>query len=64
MYFAWSSMFIAWLLKLTILRYGGSHLYRRLQPLFLGIVLGQVSSHGLWMIVDYFTGAIGDVTRW
>ena len=64
MFFAWSSMFIAWLLKLVILRYGGSALYRRLRPLFLGMVLGQVTSHGGWMIVDYFTGMIGDVTRW
>ena len=64
MYFAWSSMFIAWLLKLIILRYGGSKLYRKLRPLFLGMVLGQVTSHGLWMMVDYFTGMTGDVSRW
>ena len=61
MFFAWSSMFIAWLLKLLILRYGGSPLYRR-RPLFLGMVLGQVTSHGAWMVVDYFTGMIGDVS--
>ena len=64
MYFAWSSMFIAWLIKLIILRYGGSKLYRKLRPLFLGMVLGQVTSHGLWMMVDYFTGMTGDVSRW
>lgn len=64
MYFAWSSMFIAWIIKLIILRYGGSKLYRKLRPLFLGMVLGQVTSHGLWMMVDYFTGMTGDVSRW
>lgn len=63
-YFAWSSMFAGWLLKLVILRYGGIRLYHRLRPFFLGMILGEVSYSGIWMVIDYFTGMIGDVTRW
>ena len=34
------SMFITWLIKLLILRYGGIVLYRRMLPLFIGLILG------------------------
>ena len=43
----WSPFFIAWLLKLVILRYGGLRFYRRALPFFLGLVLG-----------DYVLGAL------
>ena len=36
----WFGMFLAWLIKLIILRYGGIVLYRRMLPLFIGLILG------------------------
>jgi hypothetical protein len=36
-YRVWFSVFIAWLLKAMILRYGGPRLYLRLRPFFLGL---------------------------
>ena len=36
----WFGMFLAWLFKLLILRYGGIVLYRRMLPLFIGLILG------------------------
>jgi len=38
----WPSIFLGWLLKLLILRYGGARLYRTAQPFFLGIIFGTV----------------------
>ena len=64
MWYAWSSMFLGWLLKLTILKYGGQNLFQKLRPFFLGMVLGEVTHAGIWMVIDYFTGMIGDVVRW
>ena len=46
----------AWLLKLVILRYGGSRLYLRLRPFFLGMVLGNIVCAGFWMAVTMITG--------
>jgi hypothetical protein len=37
-----SSVFIVWLVKWLILRFGGTRLYRRAQPFFLGMLVGYV----------------------
>ena len=54
------SVFIAWAIKLIILRYGGSALYRRSQALFLGLIAGQMLCNGTWQVIDYFTGKTGN----
>ena len=46
------SAFIAWLIKLTVLRLGGIGLYRRTQPLFLGLLLGYAVMIGISSLVD------------
>lgn len=43
--FGWyfvGGFFIAWLVKILILRYGGFETYKRLTPLFIGLIIGQV----------------------
>ncbi|HEX5324305.1 MAG TPA: DUF6785 family protein [Capsulimonadaceae bacterium] len=49
--FFWMDMFIAWLLKAVILRYGGMALYRRLLPFFLGLILGDFVTGAFWSII-------------
>ena len=61
MFFAWSSMFLGWLFKAFILKFGGSHLYRVLRPFFLGLVLGNVVCAGVWMIVNMLTDVRGPI---
>ena len=52
----WFSVFVAWLLKAIILKYGGAKAYRLLRPFFLGMVLGAFGSAGIWLIIDAFGG--------
>ncbi len=47
----WMCMFIAWLIKLVILRYGGLRSYRKAVPLFLGIILGECVMGSVWTII-------------
>ncbi|MBI4531211.1 MAG: hypothetical protein HY709_06770 [Candidatus Latescibacteria bacterium] len=48
----WFSVFLGWLLKKLILKYGGITLYRQLRPCFLGMILGQIVAGGMWMGID------------
>jgi hypothetical protein len=50
------SLFVAWLTKVVVLHYGGVRLYSGTKPFFLGMVLGQYLSGGLWVVIDGFTG--------
>jgi hypothetical protein len=54
----WFPCFVAWLLKVLILRYGGMRLYSRARPLFLGMVLGEFTTAILFTLpalYDRFT---------
>jgi len=53
----WFSILAGWLLKLLILRFGGMRLFTRARPLFLGLVLGEFSVSGLWLVIGAVTGA-------
>lgn len=46
----WLAMFIAWMIKLLILRYGGLRLYRQALPFFLGVILGECIMGSFWTI--------------
>ncbi len=60
----WFSIFLAWLIKLAVLKYGGAHLYRATRPFFLGMIVGQFAAAGTWLIIDYFTGMTDNVVFW
>lgn len=59
MYAMWFSIFLGWLAKMLILRFGGGETYRRLMPLFLGLALGDVSMMLFWNAVDLWQGRTG-----
>ena len=56
----WSSVFIAWTIKVLVLRFGGAPAYRRSQTFFLGMILGEALCSGMWLVIDYFTGQMGN----
>ena len=50
------NVFIAWLIKAVVLKYGGSGFYLRSRDFFLGMIAGQMLVNGVWLVIDYFTG--------
>ena len=50
------NVFIAWLIKAVVLKYGGSGFYLRSRDFFLGMIAGQMMVNGVWLVIDYFTG--------
>ena len=52
----WACLFIAWLAKALITRYGGAAAYRKAVPLFVGLVLGEFVVGSLWGIYGAIVG--------
>lgn len=47
----WFSLLVAWLCKRTIFKYGSFKLYHQAVPFFLGLILGDFISGGVWNIL-------------
>jgi hypothetical protein len=60
----WFNMFLAWLIKVVVLRYGGVALYRRTRPFFMGMIVGHIVPGGIFLFIDHFTGMVGNVIFW
>ena len=56
MHILWFSIFVGWLCKVTINKFGGSDAYRKTIPLFLGLALGDVVMMLFWLAVDGWFG--------
>jgi hypothetical protein len=52
----WLPIFLAWLIKSLLLRYGGLRAYRRALPFFLGLVLGEFVVGFLRTLLDLIFG--------
>jgi hypothetical protein len=57
----WFNVFLAWLIKRLMLRFGGASAYRASQTFFLGLIVGEALCNGLWLVIDYLTGKMGNV---
>jgi hypothetical protein len=50
------SFFLGWLFNVMFTRYGGLRAYRRVLPLFLGLIVGDMLHTGAWGMVTWATG--------
>jgi len=60
----WLTIFLAWLAKLVVVKFGGGTMYRRARLFFLGMILGQFTVAGVWAIVDTITDSVGHSIFW
>lgn len=56
MNYFWLCVFVAWLAKLLIIRYGGMNAHRRAIPFFLGLILGDYTIGALWSLLALYLG--------
>jgi hypothetical protein len=52
----WFSVFLGWLAKACVMRFGGANLYRKVLPFFLGLVMGEYAIALFWIVVAWVTG--------
>jgi hypothetical protein len=57
MMWAWPSLFVAWVLKVSILRYGGLRAYRAALPLFFGAIVGDMAVGAFWSLLGLLADA-------
>jgi len=57
----WFSIFIGWLVKAVLTKYGGAKVFQSARYFFLGLVLGQLVIAAVWLLIDYITGMQGNV---
>jgi hypothetical protein len=48
----WFSVFVGWLLKALVMKYGGPRAYTRARGLFLGLILGEVAASAIWTLIN------------
>lgn len=56
MHVTWGCLFMSWLIKLIILKYGGPVRYRKIAPFFLGLILGEFTVGSVWTIIGIVAG--------
>jgi len=47
-----------------VLKYGGGRLYRQTRYFFMGMIIGSFTTTGTWLIIDYFTGMVGNLWQY
>ncbi|HNS31540.1 MAG TPA: hypothetical protein PKN36_01010 [bacterium] len=52
----WFAIFLAWLIKGLILKFGGHNVYNKSVPFFLGLILGNIS----WMVIENILNFVFD----
>ena len=52
----WSCLFVSWLLKLLILKFGGLKMHQKAIPFFLGLILGEFIAGSIWTLIGITFG--------
>ena len=55
----WFSVFIGWMAKVLIVRFGGASLYRSAKPLFLGLIIGEAGAAAFWLVISLVRSSMG-----
>ncbi|MCM8769146.1 MAG: hypothetical protein NC911_05660 [Candidatus Omnitrophica bacterium] len=58
-YMTWFSVFLAWVAKVMVLKYGGAQVYQKAKFFSLGLVLGSFVTAGLWNLIAFVTKTPG-----
>jgi hypothetical protein len=55
----WFSLFIGWLAKALLVKYGGATLYKAARPYFIGMIIGEAAVAAFWLLVGLIRNAQG-----
>ena len=52
----WFPVFVAWLIKSLVMRFGGIDTFRKVAPFMLGLILGEFITGVMWAIMNMWRG--------
>lgn len=55
----WWSLFLGWLVKALIVRFGGAPMYMAAKPFFVGLVFGECLAATFWLAVSFALAMVG-----
>jgi hypothetical protein len=55
----WFSVFLGWLCKVLVLRFGGATMFQKARPFFIGIIFGEALAIATWLVVNLILAALG-----
>jgi hypothetical protein len=55
----WFSVFVGWLAKRIVVRLGGSAAFRKMRPLFIGLVMGEALAGAFWAMMNLAAALAG-----
>ncbi|MHB1459102.1 MAG: DUF6785 family protein [Armatimonadota bacterium] len=55
----WNIIFVTWVIKSIVIKYGGLRVYRKSLPLFFGLALGDAVAHVVWGVALGLLGVKG-----
>ncbi len=55
----WFSTLIGWIFKMMVMRYATVTSYRRARQFFLGLVVGEFATAGIWVVISWITATRG-----
>jgi hypothetical protein len=55
----WFSIFLGWLVKILVVRFGGPKLFREARSFFIGMIIGETGAAAFWLIVSLVRSAAG-----
>jgi hypothetical protein len=61
--YVWFSIFLGWMAKVLIVRFGGVKLFQSARPFFLGLILGEALATGTWLLVNAILVTSGAESR-
>ena len=49
----WFSFLIAWVIKRSVLKYGGRNSFERIKPFFIGLIIGEIMACAFWVFCTW-----------
>ena len=59
----WFAIFLGWLARTMVLRFGGSRMYTDAKPAMIGIIVGEAVAASFWLVMGIILSSMGMIYK-